>query len=83
MPDLTSALAMLGIPSATPGGLANVLSVQSATKRLVVRVRVGDLERELSAVVRGAIGQGATAILWMSETNPMNDQAAAAGVPTR
>lgn len=83
MPDLTSALAMLGIPSATPGGLANVLSVQSATKRLVVRVRVGDLERELSAVVRGAIGQGATAILWMSEANPINDQAAAAAVPTR
>lgn len=65
--DLSSALALLGIPNVNP---ANV-GVQSATKRLVIRVRVGDLTRELSAVIRGAIGQGATAILHMSETNPI------------
>jgi len=73
MPDLTSALAILGIPAANPGALANILSVSSATKRLVVRVQVGDLKRELSAVVRGSIGQGATGILWMSEANPISD----------
>lgn len=65
--DLASALALLGIPNVNA---ANV-GVQSATKRLVIRVRVGDLTRELSAVIRGAIGQGATAILHMSETNPI------------
>jgi type II secretory pathway component PulK len=65
--DLASALAILGIPNVN---VANV-GVQSATKRLVIRVRVGDLTRELSAVIRGAIGQGATAILHMSETNPI------------
>jgi hypothetical protein len=81
MPDLTSALAILGIPTGNPAALANILSVTSATKRLVVRVQVGDLERELSAVVRGAIGQGATGILWMSEANPIKDttEAAVAG----
>jgi hypothetical protein len=81
MPDLTSALAILGIPTGNPAALANILSVTSATKRLVVRVQVGDLKRELSAVVRGAIGQGATGILWMSEANPIKDttEAAVAG----
>ncbi len=81
MPDLTSALAILGIPTGNPAALANILSVTSTTKRLVVRVQVGDLKRELSAVVRGAIGQGATGILWMSEANPIKDttEAAVAG----
>lgn len=83
MPDLTSALAMLGIPNANPTAMAGTLSVQSGTKRLVVRVRVGDLKRELSAVVRGGIGQGATAILWMSEANPIDDQPVAANAVTR
>ena len=83
MPDLTSALAMLGIANANPTAMAGILSVQSGTKRLVVRVRVGELKRELSAVVRGGIGQGATAILWMSEANPIDDQPAAANAVTR
>lgn len=75
MPDLTSALQVLGIPAANPAALSNVLSVKSTTQRFVVRVRVGDLERELSAVVRGNIGQP-SAILWMSEANPIDPQAA-------
>lgn len=83
MPDLTSALAMLGIANANPTAMAGILSVTSGTKRLVVRVRVGDLKRELSAVVRGGIGQGATAILWMSEANPIDDLPAAANAVTR
>lgn len=67
--DVGQALIDLGSPNINP---ANV-GVQSATKRLVIRVRVGDLTRELSAVIRGAIGQGATAILHMSETNPIQE----------
>lgn len=67
--DLTSALALIGNPSVNAAGLG----VQSATKRLVIRVRVGDLKRELSAVVRGSIGQGATAILHMSEATPITE----------
>ena len=81
LPRDPSVLRQLGLPAGSPQ--SSLASVQSTTQRIVVRVRVGDLERELSAVVRGAIGQGATAILWMSEANPINDQAAAAGAPTR
>jgi general secretion pathway protein K len=66
MPDLASALALLGLPG-LPENWAQILGTQSATKRLLVKVRVGDLEREVAAVVRGSIGQGATAILWMGE----------------
>jgi len=82
MPDIGSALAALGIPSSSPSPLASLISVTSATKRLVVRVRVGDLERELSAVVRGGLGQG-TAVLFMTETNPILDRAATSGSITR
>ncbi|HCN79465.1 MAG TPA: hypothetical protein DIT13_20060 [Verrucomicrobiales bacterium] len=66
MPDLTSALAVLGLPG-QPDAWAQILGTQSATKRILVKVQVGDLERQVAAVVRGAIGQGATAILWMGE----------------
>lgn len=66
MPDLASALAVLGLPGQTENW-AQVLGTQSATKRLLIKVRVGDLQRQLAAVVRGGIGQGATAILWMGE----------------
>jgi general secretion pathway protein K len=66
--DMPSALVMLGIPTNSP--LVNLLSVDSPTKRIVVRVRVGDLEREVSTVIRGAIGQGATSILYLTEGNP-------------
>ena len=66
MPDLASALAVLGLPGLSENW-AQILGTQSATKRLLVRVRVGDLERQIAAVVRGGIGQGATAILWMDE----------------
>lgn len=67
VPDLASALAMLGIPAGDPNAMSQILSVQSTTRRILVKVKVGDLERQTAAVVRGAIGQGATAILWMGE----------------
>lgn len=67
MPDLASALAILGIPG-NPQGLSSILSVgPSTTRRILVKVQVGDLERQTAAVVRGAIGQGSTTILWMGE----------------
>lgn len=66
MPDLASALAVLGIPG-NPEALSSILSVNSSTKRLLVKVKVGDLERQTAVVVRGAIGQGSTTILWMGE----------------
>jgi len=66
MPDLQSALAILGIPG-DPQVMASILSVQSSTRRILVKVQVGDLQRQTAAVVRGAIGQGTTAILWMGE----------------
>lgn len=65
--DLASALAMLGIPAGDPNAMSQILSVQSTTRRILVKVKVGDLERQTAAVVRGAIGQGTTAILWMGE----------------
>jgi general secretion pathway protein K len=68
--SVASALQVLGIPSTYAQTLSSILTVKSTTQRLVVRVRVGDLDREVSAVVRGAIGQGATAILYMSEGIP-------------
>lgn len=67
MPDVASALAVLGIPSAQPEAFAALLSTQSATRRILVRVQVGDLERQLAAVVRGTPGQGTTTLLWMGE----------------
>jgi len=69
--DMPSALVMLGIPTNSP--LVNMLSVDSPTKRIVVRVRVGDLEREVSTVISGAIGQGATSMLYLTEGNPAKD----------
>jgi type II secretory pathway component PulK len=66
----SSALSFLG--GSNPN-VANLISVDSITKRYVVRVRVGDLERELSAVVRA---NNPPAILWMSEGNPIDPQAA-------
>lgn len=67
VPDVASAFAILGIPMGDPQEVSNVLSVQSTTRRILVRVKVGDLERQTAAVVRGAMGQGTTAILWMGE----------------
>lgn len=67
MPDLVSALAVLGIPASDPQAFSSLLSVQSTTRRIIVKVQVGDLERQTAAIVRGAIGQGSTAILWIGE----------------
>jgi hypothetical protein len=72
LPRDPSVLGLLGIPAGSPQ--SSFVSVQSTTQRIVIRVRVGDLERELSAVTQGAIGSRTTAILWMSETNPIVDQ---------
>lgn len=66
MPDLQSALAILGVPGDAQA-LSAILSVQSSTRRILIKVQVGDLQRQTAAVVRGAIGQGTTAILWMGE----------------
>ncbi len=63
--DITSALGFLGILPEDPR--ATLLSANSSTRRILVKVQVGDLERQTAAVIRGAAGQGATAILWMGE----------------
>jgi general secretion pathway protein K len=70
--DMSSALAYLGFPATAVAQMSSIISVNSTTKRIVVRVRVGDLDREVAAVTRGAIGQGATAILHLQEGNPAN-----------
>jgi general secretion pathway protein K len=67
VPDIGSAMAILGLSANDPQGFSSILSVQSSTRRILVTVKVGDLERQTAAVVRGAIGQGTTAILWMGE----------------
>lgn len=67
LPDIASAMAVLGLSANDPRGFSSILTVQSSTRRILVRVQVGDLERTTAAVVRGAIGQGTTAILWMGE----------------
>ena len=65
--DLSQALSTLGIATSTPGSFSSLLSVDSSTRRILVKVQVGDLERQTAAVVRGAMGTGMTAILWMGE----------------
>lgn len=71
--DLQSAMVILGIPASLAPAYSSILGVNSATKRLLVRVRVGDLQRELAAVTRGAIGQGPTAILYLQDGNPSDE----------
>ncbi|MEQ1748165.1 MAG: hypothetical protein ABL974_02000 [Prosthecobacter sp.] len=77
-PTLTvnEALGMLGITG--PAASTGFYEVTSQTKRYVVRVRIGDLERELSAVAQGPPptpggGGGPTNILWMGEANPIKE----------
>jgi general secretion pathway protein K len=66
-PDLSIAMSRLGI-SGNPQQLGAILSVSSATRRIISSARVGDLTRQLGIVVQGAPGQGgAGAILWMAE----------------
>ncbi|MDZ4287070.1 MAG: type II secretion system protein GspK [Prosthecobacter sp.] len=65
--DLQSALQILGIATTqSQQALAGVLTTTSGTRRILVKVQVGDFERQVAAVVRGAAGQGIT-ILWMGE----------------
>jgi general secretion pathway protein K len=54
--------------------------VTSQTKRYVVRVQIGDLVRELSAVAQGSppspgapTGGAQSSILWLSEANPIEE----------
>lgn len=63
--DIASALAILGIPSGD--ARATLLSANSSTRRILVKVQVGDLERQTAAVIKGAPGQGSSTILWMGE----------------
>jgi len=66
-PDLAIAISRLGI-NGNPQQLASILSVNSATRRIISSARVGNLTRQLGIVVQGAPGQtGVGAILWMAE----------------
>jgi hypothetical protein len=66
-PDLSIAMSRLGI-SGNPQQLSTILSVTSATRRIISTARVGDLTRQLGIVIQGAPGQGGMgAILWMAE----------------
>ena len=69
MPDVLTALSLLGLPISNPGALAAVVSVSSQTRRIVATAQAGDRTREVAIVVRGAPGQagGASQILWMGE----------------
>ncbi|MES2594970.1 MAG: hypothetical protein V4662_06535 [Verrucomicrobiota bacterium] len=72
--DLNDAISRLGLPTTSAAQLSSTISVRSQTKRIIVRVRVGDLNREVSAVTRGAIGPGATTIYYLHEGNPQDDR---------
>lgn len=70
IPDVANALAMLGIPVGTPTALTlqSLISVQSLSNRITVRVQVGDLLREVAVLARGTgIGGGVTALMDMRE----------------
>lgn len=71
IPDVPNALTMLGIiPSSPPGvALQTLLTTQSVSRRITVRVQVGDLRREVAVLSRGAgIGGGTSALLEMRES---------------
>jgi type II secretory pathway component PulK len=65
--SLENAMIELGLGGARPEVLAQLIGLQSNTRRILVKVQVGSLERQLAAVVRGAPGAGSSAILWMGE----------------
>lgn len=69
MPDLGSALQMLGLPFSQGAAYASILSVNSASRRIVVHSQVGEFKRELAVVVRGspATGGAGGAIVWLAE----------------
>ncbi len=74
LPDVANALLMLGIPVGTPQALAlqTLISVQSVSNRITVRVQVGDLRREVAVLARGTgIGSGVTALMDMREQQAM------------
>ncbi len=62
--SVTTAMSSLGLVNPAA---ANLLSVESLTTRILVKVQVGDLERQTAVVVRGTAGQGTTTLLWMAE----------------
>jgi hypothetical protein len=69
--DLSSAVALLGVGGVPMEVLSQILSVNSTTRRILVKVQVGDFQRQVAVVTRGAAGPGGaggpTAILWMGE----------------
>jgi type II secretory pathway component PulK len=69
MPDVLTALSLLGLPISNPAELAAVVSVTSQTRRIIARAQAGDRTREVAIVTRGAPGQagGVSQILWMGE----------------
>ncbi|HYF35381.1 MAG TPA: hypothetical protein VD994_08845 [Prosthecobacter sp.] len=64
---LDEPIATLGVANADPAALVAVLSVQSLTRRILVKVQVGDFQREVAVVARGTQGQATNSILWMGE----------------
>lgn len=84
--NIGEALTALGVLPAA----ASFFSITSQTKRYVVRVQIGDLVRELSAVAQGSppapgapTGGAQSSILWMSEANPIKNDAVPNGSLTR
>lgn len=65
--DLVSVQGILSLSAAQPGALESILKVRSNTYRILVKVEVGDLKRELAAVRRGGLNEGTSALLWMGE----------------
>lgn len=64
--DLASALGLLGL-AGPQEAWASRISTNSNTRRIIVHVQVGDMKRDVAAVIRGTIGQGPQAILWLGE----------------
>jgi len=66
-PDVPSAITALQVAPGQPGYWEQILSVNSNTRRILVKVQVGDFHREVAAVVQGSAQQGGTQIMWMGE----------------
>lgn len=71
MPDLVTALSVLGLPNSQSQNWQAILTVTSSTRRIISRAKVGDLERTVGLILRGSPNQGAaigrSSILWMGE----------------
>jgi general secretion pathway protein K len=68
LPDLQTALNLLGVTSSSLQDLSGILSVTSSTRRIVCTAQSGDTTRELGVVIQGAPGQGGGGeMLWLGE----------------